>query len=107
MPQAELNYHERRDKYRLPLNRQVRLSSPTRGVLQVDGVDYSPSGIAVSCPMPLSIGEQIAVCFPVGRTRQTELEVRGEVVHYYQKDSGFILGIRFLEWLEPSSRPGF
>ncbi|TDY00011.1 PilZ domain-containing protein [Thiohalophilus thiocyanatoxydans] len=107
MPQAELNYHERRDKYRLPLNRQVRLSSPTRGVLRVEGVDYSPSGIAVSCPTPLPVGEQIAVCFPVGRTRQTELEVQGEVVHYYRKDGDFVLGIRFLEWLEPPTHAGF
>jgi len=107
MPHAGLDYHEQRDKQRLPLNRRVRLNSPTEGDLQLDGLDYSPSGIAVACPLPLPIGEQVVVCFPVGRTRQTELEVRGEVVHQYPTSEDCILGIRFLEWVDPSSDAGF
>ncbi|MDY6980376.1 MAG: PilZ domain-containing protein [Pseudomonadota bacterium] len=100
MLQAGLNYRERRAKHRLPFQRQVRIDSPGVGQLQLTGVDYSPSGISVFSTRPLPPGEQLRLRFPVGRNRQTELEVAGEIVHHCRHGEGYIIGIRFLESLD-------
>lgn len=107
MLQVGLNYRERRGKHRLPFQRQVRIDSPVIGQRQLAGVDYSPSGLSVFSSQPLPVGEQLRLRFPVGRNRQTELEVIGEIVHYYRQDEGYIIGIRFLESLDatPGPRP--
>ncbi len=100
MLQVGLKYRERRAKHRLPFRRQVRIDSPVIGQLQLTGVDYSPSGISVFSSQRLPVGEQLVLRFPVGRNRQTELEVVGEVVHHCRQDEGYIIGIRFLEKLD-------
>ncbi|NIQ08600.1 MAG: PilZ domain-containing protein, partial [Gammaproteobacteria bacterium] len=95
MQQQGVNVRERREKHRLPFNRLVDLSSPSRGDIQLIGVNYSPSGIAVQNRWPLPIGEQVVLRFRVGRSRQTELELYGEVVHNHRAGDIFITGIRF------------
>lgn len=100
MQQAGLSYRERRDKHRLPFVRQVQITSPSAGALQLQGVDYSPCGIAVACPCPLPPGEQLVLHFPVGRNLLTEMEVGGEVMHSSPKNDSFIIGIRFLERID-------
>lgn len=100
MPQADLSYSQRRDKQRLPFKRQVQLESPTAGSMQVEGINYSPSGIAVHSYRQLPVGEHIRLCFPVGRNHSTEMEVGGEVIHSTLQGNGFMIGIRFMERIE-------
>ena len=100
MSEADLNYNQRRDKQRLPFKRQVQLQSPSAGSLTVDGVNYSPGGIAVQSFRQLPVGEQVKLNFPVGRNQTTEMEVSGEVVHNTLQGSGFMIGIRFEERIE-------
>lgn len=95
MQQQDVNVRERREKHRLPFNRLVHLSSPSRGDIQLIGVNYSPSGIAVQNRWPLPRGEQVVIRFRVGCNRQTELELYGEVVHNHRVGDIFITGIRF------------
>lgn len=96
MQQQGINVRERREKHRLPFNRLVHLSSPSRGDVQLTGINYSPSGIAVQNRWPLPRGEQVVIRFRVGRNRQTELELYGEVVHNHRVGDVFTTGIRFL-----------
>jgi hypothetical protein len=100
MRQQGVNVRERREKHRLPFNRPVHLSSPSRGDVQLNGVNYLPSGIAVENRWPLPIGEQVEIRFRVGRSQQTELELYGEVVHNHRVGEVFNTGIRFLSLVE-------
>ncbi|WP_416224070.1 PilZ domain-containing protein [Thiohalophilus sp.] len=98
MLQVGLHSRERRAKHRLPFQRQVRIDSSTVGQLQLTGVDYSPSGISVCSSQPLPVGEQLMLRFPVGRHRQAELEVAGEVVHACRQDNGYTILSGFAFW---------
>lgn len=104
MQQAEIKYRERRDKHRLPFDRRVQLHSQTAGSLQLDGVNYSPTGIAVYSLQQLPIGEQVVLRFPVGRNQLTELEVGGEVIHNLPRGDGFVVGVRFLAQADSARR---
>lgn len=104
MQQAELKHRERRDKHRLPFDRRVQLRSQTAGSLQLDGIDYSPTGIAVYSSQQLPVGEQVVLRFPVGRNQLTELEVCGEVIHNIPRGDGFVVGVRFVTQADTALR---
>lgn len=98
MSQAGLQYRERRDKLRLPFQRLIELTcEATAEQCQLEGVDYSPGGVAVRSREPLPVGSRVQLRFAVGRNRQTEMEIEGEIVHHRPRGEDYLVGICFVE----------
>ena len=89
---------------RMEFNRLVRLESENQGTMQLVGVNYSATGIALQSKRPLPLGEFVELRFTLGEKQRTVVNITGEVMynnhdHEHNHDL-FTAGLKFVGYID-------
>ena len=91
---------EKREYPRMDFNRLVRLESDAHNTMQLIGINYSQTGLALQSKEPLFVGELVELFFRLDDEETTDHQLHGEVVHNFREGDVFTSGIRFIGHLE-------
>ena len=91
---------EKREHPRMEFNHLVRLESESRNTIQLVGINYSQTGLALQSKEPLFVGEMVELFFRLNDQDQIEQQLLGEVVHNFREGDVFTSGLRFIGQLE-------
>lgn len=88
--------NEKRIHSRLDFNQLVRVEPYEGDILQLIGINYSISGIALNSPRELPLGDFMDLKFRVNNTSKEEFRMTAEVVQNRRHSNMYIAGLRFL-----------
>ena len=88
--------NEKRSHSRINFNQLVRVESYEGNILQLIGVNYSTSGMALNGPRKLEPGEFVDVRFRLNLADQKEFNMTAEVIQNRRLSNMYVTGLRFL-----------
>ena len=86
----------RRNHIRMDFNELVRVQPHDGEPIQVLGINYSLSGMALNGPRELPLGEFVDLRFKTNRLEKEQYLITAEVVQNRRHSNMYITGIRFL-----------
>lgn len=91
---------EKREHPRMGLNRLVRVKTHAGKSMQLIGINYSLTGMALNSKTPFQAGEFIELDFRLNEQDQQEFNMTAEVVQNFKHGNMYVTGVRFLAELE-------
>ena len=88
--------NEKRNHVRLDFNQLVRVEPYEGDILQLIGINYSISGIALNSPRKLPLGDFVDLKFRINNSSKEEISMTAEVVQNRRHSNMYIAGLRFL-----------
>ena len=88
--------NEKRNHSRLDFNQLVRVEPYEGDILQLIGINYSTSGIALNSPRELPLGDFVDLNFRINNLSKDEFSMTAEVVQNRRHSNMYIAGLRFL-----------
>ena len=95
-----LSEKEKRVHSRVAFNQLVRVESYEGNIVQLIGINYSSSGIALNGPRKLVLGEFVDLDFRINLSDTQTYKVTAEVIQNRRLSNMYITGLKFLGTLK-------